>query len=74
MISRRSCRRLQGLFPDKRLKRGRPKVYPDVLIIKGLVSMIIRRLYSEYNLLAFLKQDTALTNRLVAQLETRCVS
>jgi hypothetical protein len=41
--------------------RGRPKVYPDVLIVKALVIMIIRRLYSAYSLLAFLEQDTALT-------------
>lgn len=49
--------------PEKR-KRGRPKVYPDSLIIKALVIMIIRRLYSAYSLLAFLEQSTALTSEL----------
>ena len=39
--------------PAKR-QRGRPKTYPDRLILKALVIMIIRRLYSAYSLLAFL--------------------
>jgi len=50
-------------LPKKR-KRGRPKVYPDRLIVKALVIMIIRRLYSAYSLLTFLEQGTALTNEL----------
>jgi hypothetical protein len=45
-------------------KRGRPKVYSDVLIIKALVIMIVRRLYSAYSLLAFLEQETVLTIQL----------
>ncbi len=40
--------------------RGRPKVYSDRLLVKALVIMVIRRLYSAYSLLAFLEQDTAL--------------
>ena len=50
--------------PPKKRKRGRPKVYPDGLIVKALVIMIIRRLYSAYSLLAFLEQDTVLTSEL----------
>jgi hypothetical protein len=46
--------------PEKR-GRGRPKVYADRLIVKALVIMVIRRLYTAYSLLAFLEQDTALT-------------
>ncbi len=44
--------------------RGRPKVYSDRLIVKALVIMIIRRLYTAYSLLAFLEQPTALTAQL----------
>lgn len=43
---------------------GRPKVYPDRLIVKALIIMVIRRLYSAYSLLAFLEQDTDLTREL----------
>ena len=53
--------------PPKR-GRGRPKVYPDRIIIKALVIMIIRRLYSAYSLLAFLDQDTDLTQALRVEL------
>lgn len=41
---------------DKR-KRGRPKKYSDRLILKALLIMIIRRLYTAYALLAFLEQQ-----------------
>jgi len=44
--------------------RGRPKIYSDRLMVKALVIMVIRRLYSAYSLLAFLEQDTALTRQL----------
>jgi hypothetical protein len=43
-------------------------VYPDRLIVKALVIMVVRRLYSAYSLLAFLEQDTALTQELRALL------
>ncbi len=43
---------------------GRPKTYPDRLIVKALVVMVIRRVYSAYDLLAFLEQDTPLTREL----------
>lgn len=49
--------------PAKR-KRGRPKTYPERLILKALVIMIIRRLYTAYSLLAFLEQETELTQAL----------
>jgi hypothetical protein len=42
-------------------KRGRPQTYSDRLLLKALVIMIIRRLYTAYSLLAFLEQETALT-------------
>ncbi len=45
-------------------KRGRPQVYSDKLLIKALLIMIVRRLYSAHGLLAFLNQETALTNEL----------
>jgi hypothetical protein len=53
-------------FPETTVQagRGRPKVYSDRLIVKALVVMIIRRLYSAYSLLAFLEQPTALTEQL----------
>jgi Transposase DDE domain len=42
--------------PTKR-PRGRPKTYSDRLLVKALVIMIIRRLYTAYALLTFLDQD-----------------
>jgi len=50
-------------LPKKR-GRGRPKTYPDRLIVKALIVMIVRRLYSAYALLAFLDQNTPLTREL----------
>src|SRR3989337_2318199 len=47
----------------KRL-RGRPKTYAERLIMKALVIMIIRRLYTAYAVLAFLNQDDAVAVRL----------
>lgn len=59
-------------LPDtpKKRGRGRPKVYSERLIIKALVIMVIRRLYSAYSLLAFLEQETALTVQLRQALST----
>jgi hypothetical protein len=53
-------------LPASAQKRGRghPKVYSEHLIVKALVIMVIRRLYSAYSLLAFLAQDTPLTQQL----------
>lgn len=45
-------------------KRGRPKVYADRLIIKALIIMIVRRLYSATSLLHFLERETSLTHQL----------
>jgi hypothetical protein len=44
--------------------RGRPKTYSDRLIVKALVIMIIRRLYTAYALLAFLNQADPLPQQL----------
>jgi hypothetical protein len=49
-------------------QRGRPKVYADRLIIKALIIMIIRRLYTATSLLSFLEQETVLTQQLREQL------
>jgi hypothetical protein len=49
--------------PTHRL-RGRPKTYSDRLMVKALVIMIIRRLYTAYALLAFLEQDDAVAEQL----------
>jgi hypothetical protein len=49
--------------PPKRL-RGHPKTYSDRLIVKALVVMIIRRLYTAYALLAFLDQADPLPQQL----------
>jgi hypothetical protein len=47
--------------PPAQRRRGHPPEYTERLIVKALVIMIIRRLYSAYSLLAFLDQETALT-------------
>ena len=49
-------------------KRGRPVVYSDRLMVKALLIMVVRRLYSAYSLLAFLEQDTELTRVLRVEL------
>jgi Transposase DDE domain len=49
--------------PPKR-PQGRPKTYSDRLLVKALVIMIIRRLYSAYALLAFLEQEDPLPQQL----------
>ncbi len=62
--------------PQKR-GRGRPKTYPDRLIVKALLVMVTRRIYSAYGLLVFLEQDTLLTRQLRQQLslaDGRCPS
>jgi hypothetical protein len=53
-------------WPQESAQRrcGRPIVYSERLIVKALVIMIIRRLYTAYSLLAFLQQDTDLTCQL----------
>jgi hypothetical protein len=49
--------------PPTRL-RGRPKTSSERLIMKALVIMIVRRLYTAYALLALLDQDDAVAARL----------
>lgn len=49
--------------PTKR-PRGHPRMYSDRLIVKALVVMIIRRLYTVYTFLAFLDQDDPLPRQL----------
>ena len=49
--------------PTKR-PRGRPKTYSDRLILKALVIMIIRRLYTAYAFLTFLEQGDPLPQQL----------
>jgi hypothetical protein len=49
--------------PTKR-PRGRPNTYSERLVMKALVIMIIRRLYTAYALLRFLEQDDPLTRHL----------
>lgn len=53
-------------FPSQPQKRGpgRPKTYPDRLMVKALLVMVIRRIYSASGLLAFLEQETVLTRKL----------
>jgi Transposase DDE domain len=43
--------------PPAPRKRGRPQTYSERLLVKALVVMIIRRLYTAWALLAFLQQD-----------------
>jgi hypothetical protein len=43
--------------PPARRKRGRQQTYSDQLLVKAMVIMIIRRLYTAWALLAFLQQD-----------------
>lgn len=54
-------------LPAKR-PRGRPVTYPDRLILKALVIMIIRRLYTAWALLRFLEQPEPLVQQLRAAL------
>jgi hypothetical protein len=46
--------------PEKR-PRGRQRTYSDRLMVKALVVMVIRRLYTAYRRLAFPEQETELT-------------
>ena len=45
-------------------RRGHPEQYSDRLIVKALLIMIIRRLYTAYALLAFLEQDDVVARQL----------
>ena len=50
--------------PPARRKRGRQRTYSDRLIVKALVVMIIRRLYTAWALLAFLQQEDPVVQHL----------
>ena len=50
--------------PPTRRKRGRQQTYSDQLIVKALVVMILRRLYTAWALLAFLQQDDPVVQQL----------
>lgn len=50
--------------PPTRRKRGRQQTYSDQLIVKALVVMIIRRLYTAWALLAFLRQEDPVVQQL----------
>lgn len=54
--------------PPKR-KRGRPTVYSDSLIVKALIIMVVNRLYSAYSLLAYLEQESFVTQQLQGLLQ-----
>lgn len=45
-------------------KRGRQKTYSERLMVKALLIMVIRRLYTAYSLLAFLEQESDTTRAL----------
>lgn len=55
-------------LPARKRQRGRPPLYTERLLLKALVIMLIRRLYTAYSLLAFLEQKTELTVMLRALL------
>jgi hypothetical protein len=50
--------------PPARRKRGRPHTYSNHLLIKALLIMIIRRLYTAWALLAFLQQHDPVVQQL----------
>ena len=50
--------------PPKKRKRGRPYVYTNQLLIKALIIMIVKRLYTAYSLLTYLEQETTTTQTL----------
>lgn len=54
-------------MPSKR-PRGRPQVYSDRLLLKALMVMIIRRLYTAWALLAFVQQQDPVASQLRALL------
>jgi Transposase DDE domain len=60
--------RVPGPSAPAKRSRGRPKTYSDRLILKALVIMIVRRLYTAYALLAFLNQTDPLPCQLRALL------
>jgi hypothetical protein len=56
--------RVPGPSEPAKRARGRPQTDAARLIMKALVSMIVRRLYTAYALLAFLNQTDPLPRQL----------
>jgi hypothetical protein len=56
--------RLPMPAPPRKRPRGRPVTYSDRLILKALVIMIVRHLYSAWGLLRFLAQADPLVQQL----------
>src|SRR5512142_404258 len=52
------------LPPSQQRSRGRPRVYSDRLLIKALIVMIVRRLYTAWAVLAFLSQPDPVASHL----------
>lgn len=50
--------------PSRRRPQGRPRVYSARLLIKALIVMIVRRVYTAWALLAFLSQPDPVASRL----------
>jgi hypothetical protein len=55
-------------MPPPAPRRGRPEVYADHLILKGLVVMLVRRVWHAHGLLALLREPTPQMARVRAQL------
>jgi hypothetical protein len=55
-------------LPTPAPRRGRPDVYADHLILKGLVVMLVRRVWPAHGLLAILSEPTPQMARVRAQL------
>jgi hypothetical protein len=60
----RSVDRLPFPPPPTRRKRGRPQTYSEQLLVKAVIVMIIRRLYTAWALLAFLHQEDPVVEQL----------
>jgi transposase len=58
-------------LPPPARRRGRPDVYADQLIRKGLVVMLVRRVWQAHGLLAILSEPTPRMARVRAQLTDR---
>jgi len=55
-------------LPPPAARRGRPDVYADRLILKGLVVMLVRRVWQAHGLLAILSEPTPQMARIRAHL------
>ena len=55
-------------LPEPVRRRGHPDVYAERLILKGLVVMLVHRVWTAHGLLAILAEPTARMARIRAQL------